>query len=154
MCVNQERSEVIILKVLDCQLKSVSPLFRDENQNWTRNVVVARRCCGLQAGHSSLQRRDAAAICKFGLEIKNRCTKLLLPNISFTFGCIGQMVVYQTSNIKLTRNLRKLLYIFCGGNPSIFNTLDNCSSASSFGLVRLNCIILCEKYRVCVSFFS
>ena len=31
MGVNQERSEVIILKVLDCQLKSVSPLFRDEN---------------------------------------------------------------------------------------------------------------------------
>ena len=31
MCVNQERSEVIILKVLDCQLKSASPLSRDEN---------------------------------------------------------------------------------------------------------------------------
>ena len=31
MGVNRERSEVIILKVLDCQLKSVSPLFRDEN---------------------------------------------------------------------------------------------------------------------------
>ena len=31
MGVNQERTEVVILKVLDCQLKSVSPLFRDEN---------------------------------------------------------------------------------------------------------------------------
>ena len=63
------------------------------------------------------------------------------------------MVVYQTSNIKLTRNLRKLLYIFCGGNSLIFKTLDNCSSASSFGLVRLNCVVQCEKYRVGVSFF-
>lgn len=63
------------------------------------------------------------------------------------------MVVYQTSNIKLTRNLRKPLFIFLGGNSLIYNTLDNYSSASSFGLVRLNCIILCEKYRVGVSFF-
>ena len=31
MGVNQERTEVVILKVLDCQLKSVSPLSRDEN---------------------------------------------------------------------------------------------------------------------------
>ena len=31
MGVNQERSLVIIMKVLDCQLKSASPLSRDEN---------------------------------------------------------------------------------------------------------------------------
>ena len=64
------------------------------------------------------------------------------------------MVVYQTSNIKLTRNLREALYIFWGGNSLIYNILGNCGGASSFGLVCLNCVVLCEKYRVGVSFFS
>ena len=72
MGVNQERSEVIILKVLDCQLKSASPLFAT-NSRIGRGRSLPQQ--PLQACYSSLQRRDAAAIRKFGPEIKNRCTK-------------------------------------------------------------------------------
>ena len=72
MGVNQERSEVIILKVLDCQLKSASPLFATKIRIGRGRSLPLRP---LQAGYSSLQRRDAAAIRKFGPEIKNRCTQ-------------------------------------------------------------------------------
>ena len=70
MGVNQGRSEVIILQVLDCQLKSASPLSRNENLNWTRTSSPLQ---SLQAGYSSLQRRDAAKIAKSNAEIMNHC---------------------------------------------------------------------------------